>query len=232
MKKLTTVILITLSTLWVACDDSHENTTIVQGDYPVKECYIERSPSVNAWGAEMDFSYTDTSTTARDVDYHYLDEDETFSADVLFINMNAYYSNADGDLVSEGCPALLVHADGLACEIGTGTADFDSLSTISSEVIALLEQDYTIDFATCIDSITGFYDRDLLFAAYDQCIIGRSFRTRVLDLPEGATESDMQPVYLIKTAAGAYVKFMVEQYKGSGANKKKTRFRWQVISKE
>ena len=232
MKKLSTVILITLSAIFVACENGEETRTIVQGDYPIKECFLERSPNVNAWGAEINFSYTDTSLTQADLDYHYLSEDETFSADVIFYTANAYYTNADGDLVSEGCPALFVHQDCKAYEVGIGTADFDSLITITNTEIALLEQDYNIDLSICKDSTTGFYDRSLLFDEYDKCIIGRSFRTRVLTIPEGRTESDMQPVYLIKTADGIYAKFMVKQFKGSGANKKKTQFMWQVISKE
>lgn len=232
MKKLIVLSLMAASALFVACDDSEEDKTIIQGDYPVKECFLERSPNVNVWGAEMDFSYADSTLVVADADYHYLGEDESFTADVLFYAANAYYTTSTGDLTSEGCPALFVHQDALACEIGTGTTDFDSLTTITSAEIDLLAQDYDIDLSLCIDDSTGFYDRELLFQAYDQCIIGRSFRTRVLEIPDGSTESDLQPVYLIKTAAGTYVKFMVKQYKGSGANKKKTQFMWQVISED
>ena len=78
--------------------------------------------------------------------------------------------------------------------------------------------------------VDGLYDRDLVMAAYDVCVIGNKFRTRVLEIPEGSEEKDLQPVFLVKTLEGGYVKFMVKQFKGDGADKQKTIVQWQVMS--
>jgi|WetSurMetagenome_2_1015567.scaffolds.fasta_scaffold35464_2 hypothetical protein len=217
-----------LAVLLTACEKDTDNT-IKQGDFPVKEYYLERDPNVNVWGAGMDFIHSECSLEVTTLDYEYLEDGSTFPFDVKFHTVKAYYVDGNGDTKSEGCPAMLLGTDVSACKLGAGVAFFDSLMVITEDMLAQLETEPEVDYEACKNS-SGKYDQDLLFAAIDQCIIGRSFRSNVLVIPAGKTESEAQPVYLIKTSEGGYAKFMVKKFQGDAPNEKKTLVRWQVIS--
>lgn len=214
---------------FTSCEkDENQGSVITLGDYPVKEYYFERNPSVNVWGVGMDFIHAECSQTETDLDYLYLSPDTTNQYDVKFYTVKAYYTDDQGDTKSEGCPAMLLGDGVTACQVGAGISFFDSLTVVTETMINSLVAESTVDYEAC--KIDGTYDRALLFAAVDQCVIGRSFRSSVLVVPEGQTEQEVQPVYLIKTSESGYVKFMVKQFQGDAPNEKQTLVRWQVIS--
>ncbi len=213
---------------FTACDEDDDLVEIVQGDYPVKEYYLERNPSVNPWGAGMDFIHAECSLSSTDLDYLYLSPDTTNAYDILFYTVKAYYTDDNGDTQSEGCPAMLLSDETMACKVGEGIDFFNAFTVVTETMIDSLVSDPEVDYEAC--KVDGVYDRTLLFAAIDQCVIGRSFRSNVLVVPDGKTEEEVQPVYLVQTTEGGYVKFMVRQFKGDTPNEKQTLVRWQVIS--
>ncbi len=219
-----------LAMFFAACDESDELLVIEQGDYPVKEYYLERDPSVNVWGAGLDFVHEECALSETDLDYAYLTAEDTSSYDINFYVVKAYYYDDAGDIQSEGCPALLLSSETKACKLGEGVAFFDSLTTITESMIAQLEYDSQINYDELIDETTGFYDRELLYSALEECIIGQSFRSNILVVPDGYTEEEVQAVYLVETVEGGYAKLMVKQFKPDQPNQKKTLVMWQVIS--
>ncbi len=229
MKKLL-LPLILLASFITSCEDDDIEKTIVQGDYPVKEYYLERSPSINVWGAGMDFVHSECKSTETNLDYEYMEEVDDFPYDIDFYVVKSYYYDENGDLQNEGCPAMLLSSSTQGCKIGEGLEFFTNLTTITSDMIDQLAYDPVIDYSDYKDEETGFYEREGLFAAIDKCVIGRDFRSGVLEIPDGMTEEEVQPVYLIKTSEGAYVKFMVRTYKPAKPNEKQTIVHWQVIS--
>jgi hypothetical protein len=231
MKNLLKIGIIALSLFFMAAcsKDEPEVEPIIAGDYPVKEYALERDPNVNVWGAGMDFIHSETKLAETTLDYKYLSETDTYTYDAKFYTVKAYYKTSAGETASEGCPAVLLASGTMGCKIGEGVTFFDSCSVISPEVQATLATEPVIDFSTCKNS-DGTYSRDLLFTAMDKCLIGRSFRSGVLVVPDGKTEKEVQSVYLLKTSEGGYVKFMVKQFKGDKPNEKQTIVRWQVIS--
>jgi len=224
-------LLATFATLLLASCETEEGVEIITlGDYPLKEYYLERDPKVNTWGAGIDFIHEETTLATTDLDYEYLLETDTFSSDLKFYIIKAYYENETGDIVSEGCPMVLLSSTTTGCKLGAGVSFFDSLTVITEDMTALLASDPVIDFEDFRDDSTGYYDRDLLYPAINTCLIGQSFRSNILVVPEGSTEEESQAVYLLKTEENAYVKFMIRQFKGDQPNEKQTLFRWQVIS--
>lgn len=219
---------ILLALAFAACEKDEDLIEIVQGDYPVKEYYLERNPSVNVWGAGMDFIHAECSLSSTDFDYLYLSPDTTNAYDILFYTVKAYYTDDNGDTQSEGCPAMLLGDEVMACKVGEGIDFFDSLTVVTSAMIDSLTTEPEVDYDAC--KVDGVYDRTLLFAAIDQCVIGRSFRSNVLVVPDGKTEEEVQAVYLVQSAGGGYTKFMVRQFKGDTPYEKQTLVRWQVIS--
>jgi|GEM_PF-1339744 len=229
MKKLIYALMV-LTFILVSCEkDDDAKKLITQGDYPVKEYYLERNPSVNPWGAGMDFIHSECDLTDTDLDYLYLSPDTTNQYDIKFYTVKAYYTDDKGDTQSEGCPAMLLGEGVTAFKAGAGIDFFDSLTVVTEEMIASLAPEPEVDYEACKNT-DGNYDRTLLFTALDQCVIGRSFRSNVLVVPEGKTEQQVQPVYLVKTSEGGYVKFMVKQFQGDAPKEKQTLVRWQVIS--
>lgn len=228
MKKLIYAAMV-LTVFLASCgkDDDVEKL-ITQGDYPVKEYYLERNPSVNVWGAGMDFIHTECKQVETLLDYEYLTTDSQFPFDIKFYTVKAYYIDDKGDTKSEGCPAMLLGEGVTANKAGAGINFFDSLTVVTEAMVASLVTEPEIDYEAC--KIDGNYDRTLLFAALDQCVIGRNFRSNVLVVPEGKTEQELQPVYLVKTIEGGYVKFMIKQFQGDAPKEKQTLVRWQVIS--
>ncbi len=229
MKILLNTVIITLLIL-SSCTKEEEETTIQQGDYPVKEYYLERDPKVNVWGAGMDFVNDSCTFEETTLDYEYLTEDNDFPLDVKFYTVKAYYYDDQGDLQSEGCPAMLISQDAKGCKVGAGVDFFDSLTVVTEDMVAELEVDHKVNYSNYIDDETGYYDRTSLFASIDSCIIGRCFRSNVLEIPDDKTEEEVQPVFLIETTEGGYAKFMVKQFKGDAPNQKQTLVRWQVIT--
>ncbi|GAF04019.1 hypothetical protein [Saccharicrinis fermentans] len=221
----------TLAVILSSCDKDEAIIPITQGDYPVKEYYLERDPKVNVWGAGIDFVHSESELTETDLDYAYLTESDTFSYDIKFYTVKAYSYSENGDLQSEGTPAILLAPTTQACKIGEGISYFDSIRTISEAITGELVYESPIDYSLYKDSETGFYEQENLSAALDACIIGQSFRSNILVVPEGKTEEEVQAVYLIKTIEGAYVKFMVRRFKPDKPNEKQTLVRWQVINK-
>jgi hypothetical protein len=214
---------------FVSCENDDEiETQISQGDYPIKEYYLERDPSVNVWGAGMDFIHAECSLTETDLDYMYLSPDTANEYDIKYYTVKAYYADDQGDTIAEGCPAMLLGDDVTACQVGAGVDFFDSLTVVTETMVDSLVSEPAVDYEAC--KIDGIYDRILLFAAIDQCVIGRSFRSNVLVVPDDQTEEEVQPVYLVKTSEGGYVKFMVKQFKGDAPYQKQTLVRWQVIT--
>jgi hypothetical protein len=224
------LILVAVALIFTACEKEDDPIIIEQGDYPVKEYYLERDPSVNVWGAGLDFVHEECALTETDLDYAYLTADDTFSYDINFYVVKAYYYDDAGDIQSEGCPAFLLSSNTKACKLGEGVAFFDSLTTITEDMIAQLEYEAEINYDELIDETTGFYDRDLLYAALEECVIGQSFRSNILVVPDGSTEEEVQAVYLVETVEGAYAKFMVKEFKPAQPNQKKSLVMWQVIS--
>jgi len=227
MKKLFTIIAVT-ALLFAACEKEEEKKVIKQGDYPVKEYYLERNPDVNVWGAGMDFIHTECKLQETSLDYEYLTQTTQYPFDIKFYTVKAYYTDDKGDTKSEGCPAMLLGDGVTACKIGIGVAFFDSLLIVSDAMVESLTTEPKVDYEAC--KVDGKYDRTLLFAAVDKCIIGRSFRSNVLVIPEGKTEHEAQAVYLVKTKEGGYAKFMVKQFQGDKPKEKQTLVRWQVIA--
>lgn len=221
-----------LVVLLVSCEKDEEPLVITQGDYPIKEYYLERSPKINVWGAGMDFVHDESQLAETDMDYKYMELEDTFPYDIDFYIVKAYYYDSNGDLQNEGCPAMLLSAETEACKLGEGVNFFDSLTVITEVMLAQLKNDQTINYEQYKDESTGFYERESLFIALDECVIGQSFRSNILVVPEGKTEKEAQSVYLVKTSEGAYVKFMVKEFKPAKPNEKKTIVRWQVISEK
>lgn len=231
MKKITLLFTI-LTALFVACENDSEDIALVinQGDYPVKEYYLERNPKVNVWGAGMDFIHEECLLADTELDYKYMEEEDTSTYDILFYTVKAYYYDENEDLQSNGCPAILLSTETEACQLGNGVSFFDSLTVVTEDMMALLANEPVMDYEQCISEESGFYDRDVLYSALESCIIGQSFRSDILVIPEGSTEHESQAVYLLKTADDAYVKFMVKEFKGEEPNDKQTLMRWQIIS--
>ena len=228
-----------LALVLISCEKDESFETITQGDYPVKEYYLERDPKVNVWGAGMNFINSECSLTETDLDYAYLtesddldyfSESEDFIYDLIFYTVKAYYYADDGDLEVEGAPAILLSSNTRACKIGEGIDFFDSLSVITEDMIDQLVSEPILDYSLYLNSETGFYDSELLYAAFEECVIGDDFRGTELVIPEGKTEEEVQPVYLIETSENGYVKFMVREFKPDEPNNKQTLVRWQVIS--
>jgi hypothetical protein len=217
-----------LTLLFAACEKEEETVVIKQGDYPVKEYYLERNPDVNVWGAGIDFIHSECKLQETILDYEYLTDSSQYLYDIKFYTVKAYYVDDNGDTKSEGCPAMLLGEDVTACKIGTGVSYFDSLIIVTDAMIDSLSTEPEVDYESC--KIAGKYDCTLLFSAIDKCIIGRSFRSNVLVIPEGKTEHEAQAVYLVKTKEGGYAKFMVKQFMGEKPNEKQTLVRWQVIA--
>lgn len=213
-----------------SCEKEDDVESITQGDYPVKEYYLERNPSVNVWGAGMDFIHSECSLSETDLDYEYMVEDDDFPYDLKFYTVKSYYYDDNNELSTEGCPTLLFASDTKVCKIGEGVDYFDSVLTVTDDMIKGLEYDYPVDFSQFYDAEVGYYKRDELFAEIDDnCIIGRSFRENVLVVPDGMTEEEVQAVYLVETREGGYAKFMVKQFKPDSPNEQQTLMRWQVI---
>ena len=214
----------------ISCsDDEEELKSIVSGDYPVKEYALERDPNVNVWGAGMDLIHVEDKLNETDLDYQYLEETDDFPYDIKFYTVKAYYLNDKGEIASEGCPAMLLNSTVKACKIGEGITFFDTCSVITPAMQLAVVSEPVVDYEACKND-TGYYDRDKLFASMDQCVIGRSFRSGVLDIPEGKTEEEVQAVYLVKTNEGGYARFMVKQFKGDKPNEKQTIVCWQVVT--
>ncbi len=229
MKKLF-VFIGTLAFLFSSCVNEGDLLIITQGDYPVKEYYLERDPKINTWGAGIDFVHSECRLSETSLDFAYLNETDDFPLDLNFYIVKAYYYADNGDLKSEGCPAILLSSETKACQIGEGVACFDSLTEISGQMLSQLHGEPEINYDELIDETTGFYDRASLYSALDSCVVGQRFRGSILEVPEGRTEKEVQPVYLIETEEGAYVKFMVVEFKPLKPNDKQTLVRWQVIS--
>lgn len=222
-----------MSTLLITgCSDEDEETIIYAGDYPVKEYYLERSPSVNVWGCGMDFIHDECTEEDTDLDYQYLTSDSTEDNefDINFYTVKAYYTDDNGDIQTEGCPAMLLNDDIEAYKIGEGVDFFDSCTVITEDMLSGLTTDPFVDYESCYDESVGYYIQDLLYEQVDSCVIGRSFRSSVLVIPDGYEEEEVQPVYLVKSLEGGYTKFMVKQFQGDEPNQKQTLVRWQVIS--
>ena len=229
MRQILPFLILSLSAFTACEKENNGNKDITQGDYPVKEYNLERDPSVNSLGVGMDFIHDECKLSDTDLDYLYFSPDTTNQFDVKFYTVKAYYTNNAGDTKSEGCPVMLLGKDVTACKVGEGVDFFDSLTVISQEMIASLVSEQEVDYDACKNT-EGKYDRTLLFAAIDQCIIGRSFRSNVLVVPEGKTEQQVQAVYLVKTIEGGYAKFMVKQFQADAPNEKQTVVRWRVIT--
>ena len=218
--------LMALALIIASCSKEHNIFDPIQaGDYPLVSYALERSPKINRIGAGMDFIHGESSA---DTTYFGSSVSDKFAADAVFFNLMAYYTDENGDLQSEGCPAILLDADAKALEVGAGISFFESFREITEDMVKSLVSDVPVNFDSC--KVNDRYNRDLVMAAYDLCVIGNKFRGRVLDAPEGTAEQDAQPVFLIKTLEGGYVKFMVKQFKGNGADKQKTIVQWQVMA--
>ncbi len=222
--------LIFLISVLSSCEEDNTVKTIVQGDYPVKEYYLERNPSTNPWGAGMDFVHSECKSSETSLDYAYMEETDDFPYDIKFYTVKAYYYDENDDLKNEGCPAMLLSSETQGCNIGEGLDFFTSLTTVTEDMIDQLVYEDQIDYSDFKNETTGFYEREDLFAALDKCVIGRDFRSNVLEVPDGMTEEEVQPVYLIKTSEGSYVKFMVRTFKPAKPNEKQTLVHWQVIN--
>lgn len=223
------LLLFTATLFLISCSDDEADKTVKQGDYPDKEYYLERDPKVNAWGAGIDFLHSETKLTETELDIKYLELDDDFPFDMDFYIVKVYYTKDNGDMAYEGCPAILLSKSTRGYKVGAGVAFFDSLTTITETMLSALEYDVAVDYSLYADSTGKFFERDGLYEAIDACIIGNDFRGTELDIPDGKTESDVQPVYLIETSEGALVKFMVVAFKPAKPNDKQTLVRWQVI---
>ena len=211
----------------IACSKSEKTLTgpIEAGDYPAITVALERSPKINRSGAGMDFIH---DASLSDTTYLSASTPESFVADVIFYNLMVYFTDDKGDVQSEGCPAMLLHEEAKAIEVGAGVDFFAEFDVITPNMIDLLDYDVPVDFEACKND-SGLYDRTLILAAFDQCVIGNKFRGRILEAPDTETEQDIQQVFLVETVEGGYVKFMVKQFKGTGADKQKTIVQWQVM---
>ena len=198
---------------------------IQAGEYPGVRYALERSPKINRQGAGMDFIHGDASP---DTSYFGSFVSPDFRADAVFFNLMVYFEDENGDIQSEGSPAILLDENASAVEVGTGVDFFESFQEITEDMIDGLTADAEVHFDSC--RTDGKFDRELIMAAYDECVIGNKFRGRILDAPADADEEDLQPVFLIETTEGGYVKFMVLRFKGSGADKQKTIVQWQVMA--
>ncbi len=220
------IILIFILMLAFSCSkDDTVTEPEIQGDFSLKTYALERSPKINRTGAGLDFvhngEYADTT-------YFGDSTPEAFVADAVFYNLMVYFEDEKGDTQSEGSPAILLAEEARAMLAGTGIDYFNSFTEITSAMLDSLASDITIDFNSCVND-SGFYDKSLIMAAYDGCVIGNKFRTRIISIPEDQNEEDLQPVFLVQTVEGSFVKFMVTQFKGSGENKQKTTVMWQLL---
>lgn len=229
MKKLILLIPV-LALFLISCEEDESFTPIVQGEYPVKEYFLERDPKVNVWGAGLDLSHSESQMTETDLDYIYMTDSSDFDYDLNFYAVKAISYSDNGDTKIAGVPALLLSPDTKACKLGEGVDFFDSLTVITEDMLALLAYEPVVDYSILLDTGGVYYDYDLLYDALSSCIIGDDFRGTELVIPEGKTEMEVQAVYLIETAEQAYVKFMVKQFKPAQPNSKQTLIRWQVIS--
>lgn len=214
----------------VSCENSPVSpvdTTLLS--YPVREYALERNPSVNVWGCAMNFVNSQSIEGTSGLDIKYLLENDTSAYDLKFYTVKVYFTDESGNVKSEGCPAMLFSANSRGCQIGTGIAFFTSYTAATQADLANLKNEPVIDYASCLNG-KGQYDRNLLFAELNKCIIGQKFRSGQLVIPEGKTELEVQPVFLIETADGGYVKFMVKQFKGDPPNEQKTTVMYQILS--
>ncbi|HSQ41219.1 MAG TPA: hypothetical protein VLM37_02945 [Fibrobacteraceae bacterium] len=188
---------------------------------------LERSPKINRQGIGIDFIHDSTT-----LDTAFLDSGRDYSYDLVLYNVMVYYIGDTGDSTSEGCPAILMYTSDsvsvAAYQVGKGTDFFDSYTTITAEEIDSLKTDPVVDFDSLHYGAESI-EKDTLMNAYSQLVIGNKFRATVLEIPDGSTEQEEQPVFLVKTREGGYAKFMVYQFQGSGDDKQKTLVRWQVL---
>lgn len=229
MKQITFLLATIAIIVLTSCEEEKATKNITLGDYPVKEYYFERSPNVNPWGVGMDLIHQECNLTDTELDYLYRSEDSTNIYDLLFYTVKVYFTDDKGDTKAEGCPAILLGDNVTACQVGKGIAYFDSLTIVTKEMTVSLVSEPEINFENCKNS-AGKYDRDLIFKAYEPCVIGQRFRSDILIVPQNKTEEQEQPVFLIKTSEGGYVKFMVKQFKGDAPHEKQSLMHWQVIS--
>ena len=230
MKKVCLISFVALFTMFtISCEKSdNPDPNIIAGNYPVKEYAFERDPKVNVWGTGMDFIHVETSLEETLLDYEYLTEETAFPFDIKFYIVKAYYTNNQGDVVSEGCPAMLLAPGVEACKIGEGVTFFDTCTMITPAMLIGLIIEPEINYENYKNE-KGLYNREQLFEALDLCVIGHRFRTNELVIPDGKTEEDIQAVYLVKSTEGAYTKFMVKRFKGQVPDDKKTIVKWQII---
>jgi hypothetical protein len=214
-----------------ACEKDDNKPKIADSfdTYDLKEYKAERSPKINRLGYAMDMVHDSTSQ-----DTLYLKGSDTFQYDLLFYNQMVYYTNTSGDVVSEGCPVIYLYIDSLdisksvsACQVGSGTAFFDSYTAVLTSDIAKLANDPILNMADY--TVNDKVQKDLLMAAYETLAIGNKFRATILLIPNGQTEEEVQPVFLVKTREGLYAKFMVTAFQGTGVDKQKTAVKWQVF---
>ena len=225
LRKLCIPGLVVLILSFACSKDNNIADPVVQGDYTLKVYALERSPKINRTGAGMDFVH---DADLPDTTYYGPNTPEDFKADAMFYNLMVYFTDENGDTQSEGSPAILLEGTAMAALVGTGIDFFTEFSDVTPDMINNLASDASNDLSLCKNS-DGLYDRDLVLATYEQCVIGNKFRGRLIVIPEGGSEQDVQPVFLIKTSEGSYVKFMVKQFKGDGADKQKTIVQWQLI---
>jgi len=202
------------------------DTIYAQGNATL-EYKLEREAKINRQGIGLDFVHESTG-----LDTAFMTTDRVFTWDLMFYNVMVYYRGPTGDSLSEGCPGFLLYNTGsdsvLATQVGKGLTFFESYNTILPAQIQSLHGDPQVDF-TALHYGNASIQRDTLMNAYSTLVIGNSFRASVLSIPEGSTEQAEQPVFLVRTREGAYAKFMVKQFQGEGADKKKTVILWQVL---
>jgi len=177
----------------------------------------------------LNFINSENNKESSDLDIRYLVENDTFAYDIKYYTVKAYFNDSSGNLKSEGCPAMLLSPNSRGCQVGVGIDFFSSYTVAAQTDINKLDYEPMVNYASCLNE-RGQYDRDLLFVEIEKCIIGQRFRAGRLVIPEGKTELDVQPVFLIETADKGYVKFMVKRFKGDPPNEQKTTVIWQILS--
>ncbi len=181
----------------------------------------------------------------------YEGEQYEFDYDILFYNEYWYSPNANGDYYGSGNPVIFMYTDPYDDEnsvyatiVGQGVDCFDGFIYDS---ISKYEGSLTSDPFMCLSDYrtemhTSTVDgtimiRDSISGVYASLAIGNKFRPNiggVFELSDASDEaqSDLQPVFLVKTREGLYAKFMVVRFKGTGSDTKKLTIQWQAISEE
>ena len=218
---------------FAACDDQEGNDNNVDDSantYTLKTCTVNRTQLLNECVFAIDFVHGERSS-----DTLCTKETGSFYYDLVFKDVMVYELDENGDTIWCDYPAIyLYNGDGdfgvtvKAYQAGTGTSYFNSFIYVSPVQESELLPDYAFNLDTCKDA-NGNYVKSEVMAVYSWLTIGNSFNPELLDINGSQSEQDVQPVFLIKTREGLFVKFMITYYQHPESDELATLLKWKVF---